>query len=389
MFLRLGDRRRTGGNPQHAAAIGKDPVALGLGAGVKHHHIFGAVDLIQPPDFHALLVIAGVSLGGHDHHQRSFLVPFQLDAVQAPFGAGQQGAQQIRFEPKHHGLAFGVAETHVVFDQLGAILGDHHPGEKYSLVGPAFFGHGFDGRLDDGVHNGFSHGVIDNGSRRIGAHAARIGAFIPIVDRFVILGGNQWYGVFSIHKGEKACLFPFQEFFDDHPVPGLAKGPFGHHVVDGGEGLVVVAAQDDPLAGGQPFRLHHQRGMVADDVLLGRIAFVELLIIGGGNSVFGAQVLGEYLRSFQNRRVGGGAKGLDSGGVQLVHQAHHQWSLGAHDDEIDLALLGERDHAIQIFGSDINAFRNLGDSRIAGGAIKFLALGRFDNSPAEGVLPAA
>ena len=47
---------------------------------------------------------------------------------------GQQRRHDVRHHPQHQHLALGIAEAHVVFDQLRPILGDHQAGEQHALV---------------------------------------------------------------------------------------------------------------------------------------------------------------------------------------------------------------------------------------------------------------
>ena len=78
----------------------------------------------------------------------------------------------------------GIAEhaTCVALD-----VGDHQAGEQDAREGNAAFRHAGDRRLYDLRHDAFSYRVRHDGGRRIGAHAAGIGASVAIANAFVIL----------------------------------------------------------------------------------------------------------------------------------------------------------------------------------------------------------
>ena len=84
--------------------------------------------------------------------QRRLVVPAQVEGVEHAVDGGEQRRQQVRFEPQHQHLALGIAEAHVVLDQLGPILGDHEAGEQHALERRAARGHAAHGRPDDLVH---------------------------------------------------------------------------------------------------------------------------------------------------------------------------------------------------------------------------------------------
>jgi len=58
---------------------------------------------------------------------------------------------------------------------------------------------------------------------RVGAHAARIGAFVAFTDALMVLRNGQQLIVFPVGKHENRRLFAVHFFFDDRLASGLAE----------------------------------------------------------------------------------------------------------------------------------------------------------------------
>ena len=187
---------------------------------------------------------------------------------------------------------------------------------------------------------------------------------------------------FAIDQGEEARFLAGQKLFDHHLVSGLAKGSFGHDMIDGGESLVFAVRQDNALAGGQTIGLDNDRGAFFMDVFLGGVALVEGGVPGRGNIVTLAEVLHEYLRAFQLGRSSGGTESLDSLRFQVVDKTRDQRSFRTDDDEIDFFRLREVDQGAGVPGGDIDAGGDRGDARVARRAVKFRQRG-FRDRPAS------
>src|SRR5580704_17504727 len=68
--LRLAHRLADCRDVEHAAAIGEDAVAVGLGAGVEDFHALDFGGVVQAFDDRAAGVFSRIALGGHHHGQR-------------------------------------------------------------------------------------------------------------------------------------------------------------------------------------------------------------------------------------------------------------------------------------------------------------------------------
>ena len=116
---------------------------------------------------------------------------------------------------------------------------------------------------------------------RDSTHPTRIGAFVTIEDRLVVLRGNKRERVLTIDEGEKTGLLTDHELLDDDFTAGVAEHAFDHHVVDRRVGFIFVAAQDHAFTGSQPVSLDDNGCAFDPDVFLRRIGFVEARVIGG------------------------------------------------------------------------------------------------------------
>ena len=226
----------------------------------------------------------------------------------------------------------------------------------------------------------------------VGAHAAGVGAAVALVSRLVILRGGQGQDVFAVHHDDEAGLLALQEFLDHHPVPGLAEGIAGQHVLRRGDGLVFRLRQDHALAGGQTVGLDHDGRALLADVGDGLADVGEVAVGGGGNMVAGEKVLGEGLGAFQLRRALCRAEAAQAGVTEGVHHAQHQWRLGADDGLGDVVVAGEGHQGVDVLHADGDVF-HLGLVRragVAGGDEDLFHTRRLRRLPGQGVLaPAA
>ena len=131
--------------------------------------------------------VAGIALRGDDHGHRRV---GRSSSGASNCGAGRDRHQQfgeVAFDARHDRLAFGIAEADIIFDQLGAVGGQHQPGIEHAAKRRSGLGHGARGRLDDLAHRPrFELGGEHRGGR-IGAHAAGVGAGIALADALVVL----------------------------------------------------------------------------------------------------------------------------------------------------------------------------------------------------------
>src|SRR5262245_15349656 len=87
--LRLANVAAAGGDVEHAAAIGKDAVAVAPGAGMENLHAGDTRGLGEALDLRSLGVSAGIALGRHDHAERGIVGPFERNAIKPGLRGGE------------------------------------------------------------------------------------------------------------------------------------------------------------------------------------------------------------------------------------------------------------------------------------------------------------
>ena len=80
-------------------------------------------------------------------------------------------------------------------------FGDHEAGVEAAFIGPAFFCHSGDGRLQDALGGNLHHLVGHDRCRCIGAHAAGVGAFVAVVGALVVLGTDHRADGLAVGEG--------------------------------------------------------------------------------------------------------------------------------------------------------------------------------------------
>ena len=221
--LRLGDVLAARGDAQHAAAISQDSRAVAPRAGMKDLHVGIGAGLVEPLDLGAFRIGAGIALGRHHHAERRVVKPIEHDATQIPIGHGEKGREQVRLEPHHQHLSFGIAEAHVVFDELGRPLLDHQPGIEHALERRAPRAHGAHRRDHDLLHHASTKRRRHDGRRRICAHAPGIRALVAVEGALVVLRGRQRKSGCPVDQSEKACLLAVEKLLDHHLCAGRAE----------------------------------------------------------------------------------------------------------------------------------------------------------------------
>ena len=179
------------------------------------------------------------------------------DADLVECAVGGRG-HQLKATGLQHGqddFGFGVAESTVVFDQLGAGWGEHDAGEEHPDVGGAGSGHTSDRWFKEKRCELSLAGGIDAWHRTKGTHAAGVRAGIAFTNTLVVLSSGQRYDRGSIAHAEQAELFAGHPFFEHDGRAGLAELPAIDHRGDGLHGLVAALGNDHALAGSEPVGL--------------------------------------------------------------------------------------------------------------------------------------
>ncbi len=150
-----------------------------------------------------------------------------------------------------------------------------------------------------------------------------------------------------------------------------------------------VCGDDHALAGGEPVGLDDDGQALRGHISLGRGRVVEAAIGGGGDAVFGAEILGEALGAFELRRGPRRPEHLDAGRFEIVGEPGHQRRLGPDHHQVDVVLPAEADHRRMVGHVERHAVGDRGDPGIARRAIEPVEQGALPELPGERMLAAA
>ena len=305
-----------------------------------------ALDLgrrVEPFDHRALAVAAGIALRRHHHRERRVGKPAQIEIAQLPFRRRQQRRHDVRHQPQHQHLALGIAEADVVFDQLRPRRRDHQPEIEHAGERHAHLLHRRDRRQHELVHGAAFHRRRHDRHRRIGAHAAGVGALVAVEHALVVLRGDQRDRGLAVAEREERRLLAVEEFLDHHLGAGVAQAAAEHHV-DRRFRLGHGLRHHHALAGGKAVGLDHDRRALGAHIGLGRRRRREPLVGGGRNAVVAAEVLGEPLGGLELGRRPARPERLDPGRREGVDDALAHRPLRPDHDQVDFVRAAERDH---------------------------------------------
>ena len=315
---------------------------------------------------------AGVAVRGHDDRQRKDCLEFgrfRVQFIELAGGAQPHDVRQIVAQPHHQHLALRIAEAGVVFDQLGAVRRQHQPGEEHALIGVPLFAHGAHGGLDDLGHDAGLQFRRQHRRGGIGAHAAGVGAGIPVADALVILRRAEGDDGGAVSEREEARFLAFHELLDHHLRACAAEGP-AEHVGERILGLCERCGDHHALARRQTIGLEHVRRGKAGEGGAGFLQRRGAHVAGGRDARAGAEVLGEALGAFE---LGCGLRGAEhrhACGPQRIRQPVDQRRLGPNHHEIDGLVSAKGDHRAVIGRIERHAFRFFRDAGISGGGVE-------------------
>ena len=92
---------------------------------MKDEALLPTREFFQSVNFFALVVGAGITVGGEDDADGGVFMPLGLYLIEFAVDGCFEQRQQIAFEPHHDRLALGIAEAGVEFDDLRSLLGNH------------------------------------------------------------------------------------------------------------------------------------------------------------------------------------------------------------------------------------------------------------------------
>jgi hypothetical protein len=379
---------RGGGDAEDATA-GGDDLAGGVVGGAGVDDLDVGRKRGRERDDVAFGIGVGVALGGDDDADGVVGFDGEADAGEGALGGGPEEGEDIGVEARDDDLGFGVAEAGVVFEHAGAGGREHDADEERAAEIDTLVGDGVDGRFHDFLLDlGEQRGGDDVGGG-VGAHAAGVGAGIPVADTFVVLRGGEDDVVSSGGDDEDGGFFAEHAVFDENLAARGAEFVAGEHVLDGGFGFGEGLGDDHAFAGGESVGFDYDGGAALADVGEGGFDLGEDARGGGGDAVFEENLFGENLGGFEAGTIGFGAVGGDADFGEGVHEAEGERDLGTDDDEVDFLALDEGDETGDVVGGNGESRDLGGDAGVAGSGDHAGAGGGGEDGFDERVLAAA
>ena len=195
--------------------------------------------------------------------------------------------------------------------------------------------------------------------RRVGAHAAGVGAAVAVADPLEVLRGQQRHHGRAVDEAEQRHLRPVEVGLQEHRVAAVEERA---GVRAGG---VQVCGHHHALARGEPVVLDDvgrreagQRGVEAGGV-------VDDLRRRRADARRRHHVLGERLGALDARGGGAGAEAGDARAADGVGDARHQRDLGADHDEVGRPALGQCRDGAGVGDVDAVLLGDRGRARVA------------------------
>ena len=342
----------------------------------------------------ALGVRTGVAASGEDDGSAELGLDGDVDVVEVAVGAREHDFSEIGLggEEGEDGLRFGVAKADVVFEDLGAVGGDHETGEENAAEGLLLATHALEGGLEDLLVNLVGEFLGGDVGGCVAAHAAGVRALVAVEDALVVLGEGERAERVAIAEGEDAEFVAEEELFDDNFTTSVAKGLVDHDLLKGFLGLLLGLGEDNTLASSETGSLDDNVVVDAVDVGTGLVKVGEVLVRGRGDIVFLHEILGVGLATLETSSFLGRAEARDTRSAEEALNAIDEGLFGTGDDEVDSVGLGELDEGREVGGRDGGDVLGLGEggrAAVAGNGEDGLDAGGLGEFPGEGVFAAA
>ena len=298
--------------------------------------------------------------------------------------------QQVGVQPREERLRLGIAEADVELQHLRAVRGQHQPGVEHAPVGPALGGEARDGRLDDLAADPGEEPRPGAGRRAHAAHPSGVRAFVALEPPLVVLRRAADRRRLPVGEREHADLRPGEALFEHHFRPGLPQTP-AEQAFRRRHRFVVTLREEDPLARRQPARLHHRpfAQLAGGDGQPGGLRIPDDRVPAGGDAVAGAEVLGERLGGFEERRVPARAEAGDPPFGEPVAEPGGERRFRADDDQVRPLARREGRDAARVRGGHRREPGQPPDPGVARGGDQLSEVGALRNRPGEGVFPTA
>ena len=231
-------------------------------------------------------------------------------------------------------MGLGIAKAGIELQDLGAVLGEHEAAVEAAGVGDALGGELGHHALLDIDHLGKLVGR-DHGHGAVDAHAARVGAEVPVQRALVILGGGQRHQRLAVGQGQQRALRPLHHLLDHDGGARLAKRA-REALVDALERFLGGLGDNDALASSQAVGLDHDGSADLAHVGRARLLVGEAAVGGGGHAGTLHDLLGKLLGALHLGGLAVGAKRRDASGAHRVGDARNQRGLRANDHKANV-----------------------------------------------------
>ena len=164
---------------------------------------------------------AGVAGRGEDDGDRVVVAPAQRPDLVEP--ADRRRLQQLaerRLQPGEDHLGLGVAEPRVELDHPRSAGGEGQPDVQDAGERRAAAAHLVDRRLRDAGDDVVDQPGRGPVQRRVGAHAAGVGAGVAVADPLEVLRRRQRDDVLTVGEAEQRHLGAVEELLDHDLRPG-------------------------------------------------------------------------------------------------------------------------------------------------------------------------
>ena len=202
------------GHAQDASAAGQHLILVGLRARMKRNHARRECIALERQAMNRV-TFAGrvrVACGGENNAQRHLRVPLGAYLIESAVDPCLQEIHQVGLQARHDRLRLRVAQPAVEFEGFDLPLGiNHQPGIQKSCVGDSIGSHPTNRWENDFAQRPLMHLGRHDRSGRVRAHAARVGALIPVAQTLVVLTGRQCEDMFAVGHDDEAGFFAGQK----------------------------------------------------------------------------------------------------------------------------------------------------------------------------------
>ena len=360
VLRRLGEARGHGDNTEHPTAIAQKAAFL-IQSGSGVNDLDPGWQIFRNPDEIPFPVGAGVSFGCQNDDDGMGRMKADFLRFQRTGGALPHQQDRIGVAEGHQDLAFRVAKTHIVLENLRlADFIDHQTDEERTpKIDPLLLEAG-EGGGNDLMVDLFHDLRSDHLSRSIGAHPPGVRPRVAFPDPLVILAGRQAEVLVPGDHDHDRGFFALEKLLNDDFAAALAELVFLQHAARRRFGGFTVLTDDDPLAGGQTTGLNDHRKGTGLQPGESRRGLGESGIGGRWDPVFLEEGLAGRFAGFQNSPGFPWSISGDASVPQDIRHPQGQGHFRSDDDQVHFQSSGQFQRGLRILDLERMAGRFLG-----------------------------